>query len=212
LDLVYIDDVINAFVNEIESKDIRSFLYKEVQPNYVVTLGKLAEILESFKNFRKELLHPDFSDEFVNKLYATYLSYLDPKDLSYMLEKKSDNRGYLAEFLKAGSFGQIFISSTLPGVTRGNHYHDTKVEKFLVVEGEGVVSLRDIYSFKIVEYKVNGSDLRVIDIPPGYTHSIKNTGSGNLITLFWSSQILDSNNADTCVMDVVLENGESGGV
>ncbi|MCF7892301.1 MAG: NAD-dependent epimerase/dehydratase family protein, partial [Candidatus Omnitrophica bacterium] len=205
MDLVYIDDVINAFTGEINSKDTESFLYKDVQPSYTLTLGKLAEILESFKDFRKELLAPDFSDQFMKKLYATYLSYLDPEDLSYRLEKKSDNRGYLGEFLKAVGFGQIFVSNTLPGVTRGNHYHDTKAEKFLVVDGEGVIALRDIHLSRVIEYKVKGSDLRVIDIPPGYTHSIKNTGSGNLVTLFWSSQILNSDNVDTCTMSVALD-------
>jgi UDP-2-acetamido-2,6-beta-L-arabino-hexul-4-ose reductase len=205
MDLVYIDDVINAFTGEINSKDTESFLYKDVQPSYTLTLGKLAEILESFKDFRKELLAPDFSDQFMKKLYATYLSYLDPEDLSYRLEKKSDNRGYLGEFLKAVGFGQIFVSNTLPGVTRGNHYHDTKAEKFLVVDGEGIIALRDIHLSRVIEYKVKGSDLRVIDIPPGYTHSIKNIGSGNLVTLFWSSQILNSDNVDTCTMSVALD-------
>jgi UDP-2-acetamido-2,6-beta-L-arabino-hexul-4-ose reductase len=205
IDLVYIDDVINAFIGEINLKDAEGFLYKDVQPSYTVTLGKLADILESFKDFRKELLAPDFSDQFLEKLYATYLSYLDPEDLSYRLEKKSDNRGYLGEFLKAVGFGQIFVSNTLPGVTRGNHYHDTKAEKFLVVDGEGIIALRDIHFSRVIEYKVKGSDLRVIDIPPGYTHSIKNIGSGNLVTLFWSSQILNSDNVDTCTMSVALD-------
>lgn len=211
LDLIYIDDVINAFINEIELTDSKGFLYKEICPVFAITLGKLVQKLESFKSFRQDLLLPDFADEFVKKLYATYLSYLDPGNLSYALDKKSDNRGYLGEFLKAACFGQIFVSNTFPGIIRGNHYHNTKAEKFLVVEGEGVIALRDIHCSRIVEFKVNGCDLRVIDIPPGYTHSIKNTGSSNLVTLFWSDQVLDPNNADTYAMNVVLDKTEREG-
>ena len=212
LTLIYIDDLVDAFLSEIDSSRTGGFLYKEVNPNYTITLGKLVQMLESFKSFRQDLFSPDFADEFVRKLYATYLSYLDPENLSYVLEKKSDPRGYLGEFLKAAGFGQIFVSNTSPGITRGNHYHNTKTEKFLVVQGEGVIALRNICSSEVIEYKVDGSDLRVIDIPPGYTHSIKNTGSGNLVTLFWSSQILDPNDADTYAMNVVLNKDERKGV
>jgi UDP-2-acetamido-2,6-beta-L-arabino-hexul-4-ose reductase len=212
LTLIYIDDLVDAFLSEIDSSCTGGFLYKEVHPSYTITLGKLVQLLESFKSFRQDLLSPDFADEFVRKLYATYLSYLDPENLSYVLEKKSDPRGYLGEFLKGAGFGQIFVSNTSPGITRGNHYHNAKTEKFLVVQGEGVISLRNICSSEVIEYKIDGSDLRVIDIPPGYIHSIKNTGSGNLVTLFWSNQIFDSNNADTYAKNVVLDKDERKGV
>ncbi|MEW6088385.1 MAG: NAD-dependent epimerase/dehydratase family protein [bacterium] len=211
LTLVYIDDVVKDFTNEIESFHTSGFFYKEVFPDYTITLGKLAQTLMDFKSFRSNLLSPDFADEFIRKLYATYLSYLDSGNLSYTLEKKSDNRGYLGEFLKAGGFGQIFVSNTLPGVIRGNHYHNTKTEKFFVVEGEAVIAFRNIFCSDIIEYKVSGSDLRVIDIPPGYAHSIKNTGSGNLVTLFWSNQILDPGNTDTYPMNVILDKMEKKG-
>lgn len=205
LALIYIDDVMDAFVNEIESPYKSGFFYKEVFPDYTITLEELAQVLTDFKSFRSNLLSPDFADEFIKKLYATYLSYLDSSNLSYALEKRSDNRGCLSEFLKASGFGQIFVSNTLQGVVRGNHYHNTKTEKFLVVEGEAVVALRNIFCSDVVEYKINGSDLRVIDIPPGYAHSIKNIGSRNLVTLFWANQILDPDNADTYPMNVVLD-------
>lgn len=208
LALVYIDDVVNAFANELESPNTSGFFYKEVSPDYTITLGELAQVLMVFKSFRSNLLSPNFADEFIKKLYATYLSYLDSNNLSYALEKKSDSRGCLGEFLKASGFGQIFVSNTLPGVIRGNHYHNTKTEKFLVVEGEAVVALRNIFCSDVIEYKVSGSELRVIDIPPGCAHSIKNTGSGNLVTLFWANQILDLGNADTYPMNVILDKTE----
>jgi UDP-2-acetamido-2,6-beta-L-arabino-hexul-4-ose reductase len=212
LTLIYIDDVVKAFVNEIESPHTGGFFYKEVLSSYTITLGELAKTLESFKSSRANLLIPDFADELIGKLYATYLSYLDPENLSYTLEKKTDNRGYLGEFLKATDFGQIFVSNTSPGIMRGNHYHNLKTEKFLVVQGEGVIALRNICCSSVIEYKVKGSDLRVIDIPPGYTHSIKNIGLGNLVTLFWSSQVFDPNNADTYLMNVILGQDERNGV
>lgn len=212
LALIYIDDVIDAFLKEIEPSNTSGFFYKEALPVYTITLEELARELKAFKSFRANLVSPDFSDAFVRKLYATYLSYLDPKDLSYALEKRTDNRGYLGEFLKSSGFGQIFVSNTSPGIMRGNHYHNVKTEKFLVVEGEGVIALRNICCSNVIEYEVKGSDLRVVDIPPGYAHSIKNTGSGNLVTLFWSSQVFDPNNADTYPMDVVLAKDERNGV
>ena len=212
LTLIYVDDLVDAFLSEIDSSRAGGFLYKEVNSSYTITLGKLAQVLESFKSFRQDLLSPDFGDEFVRKLYATYLSYLDTGNLSYTLEKKSDQRGYLGEFLKSSGFGQIFVSNTSPGIMRGNHYHNLKTEKFLVVQGEGMIALRNICCSSVIEYKVDGSDLRVIDIPPGYTHSIENIGSGNLVTLFWSNQILDPNNADTYAMNVVLDKEERKGV
>lgn len=208
LTLVYIDDVVDSLVREIETSRISGFFYKEIFPRYTITLGELAQKVEFLKGFRENIVTPNFADDFVCKLYATYLSYLESSNLSYPLDKKSDSRGYLGEFLKSVGFGQIFVSSTLPGIIRGNHYHNTKIEKFLVVEGEGLIVLRNIFSLDVIEYKVSGSDLMVIDIPPGYTHSITNIGKGNLVTLFWSNQIFDPNNTDTFAMNVLLGKDE----
>jgi UDP-2-acetamido-2,6-beta-L-arabino-hexul-4-ose reductase len=146
---------------------------------------------------------PAFDDPFVCRLYATYLSYLEESDFAYGLDMKTDNRGSLAEFLKSASFGQIFVSRTKPGITRGNHYHHTKTEKFLVVQGQAVIRFRDIRSdvgdqqSKVIEYRVSGEEFRVVDIPPGYTHSIENVGEGELVTLFWANQIFVPEIPDT---------------
>jgi len=103
----------------------------------------------------------------------------------------------LAELIKAPCFGQIFVSRTKPGITRGNHYHHTKTEKFMVVQGEGIIRLRQINGDDVIEYVARGEDYRVVDIPPGYTHSIENTGNNEMVTLFWSSEVFDPEHTDT---------------
>ncbi len=222
LNLVYIDDVVEAFVAEIrgqksevrgqwsEVRDQRSEVggqpsavtYRDVAPVYRITLGQLAETIRAFRQMRQSLVVPDLSDAFTRKLYGTFISYFDADNLGYALEQKRDARGALAEFLKSPHVGQIFISRTKPGITRGNHYHHTKAEKFMVVEGEAIIRLRHIRGGAVVEYHVRGEDFRVVDIPPGYTHSIENVGQGELITLFWSSEVLDPQRLDTYALPV----------
>ena len=197
VNLVYIDDVIKAFINEIDCCDNQTFKYSEIKENYKKTLGELVDLIKSFKSLRNDLILPDFDDTFIVKLYATYLSYLDKDDFAYNLKINSDNRGSLAEFIKSPSVGQIFVSRTLPGITRGNHWHHTKVEKFLVIEGQGIIKFRHILNNDIIEYKVDGAEYRVVDIPPGYTHSIENIGNSVLVTLFWASEIFNSEKPDT---------------
>ena len=119
------------------------------------------------------------------------------------MQIKSDQRGGLAEFIKSNHFGQIFVSRTRPGITRGNHYHHTKTEKFFVVEGEGLIRMRQIESSEVVEYRVRGEAFQVIDIPPGYTHSIENVGAGDMVTLFWASEIFDPDRPDTYFLPVL---------
>jgi UDP-2-acetamido-2,6-beta-L-arabino-hexul-4-ose reductase len=169
---------------------------------YRITLGQLAETIRAFRQMRQSLVVPDLSDAFTRKLYGTFVSYFDADNLGYALEQKCDARGALAEFIKSPHVGQIFISRTKPGITRGNHYHHTKAEKFMVIEGEAIIRLRHIRGGAVVEYRVRGEDFRVVDIPPGYTHSIENVGQGELITLFWSSEVLDPERLDTYALPV----------
>ena len=205
LELVHVDDVAEAFLEHRSTFILHpSLAYYEVQPVYTVRLGRLAELIRSFRASRQSLLTPDLSDPFVHKLYGTFLSYLEPDDFAYDLTQRSDARGSLAEFIKSPPFGQIFVSRTKPGITRGNHYHHTKTEKFLVLEGEAIVRFRRILSSEIIEYAVRGEDYRVLDIPTGYTHSIENVGSGELVTLFWASEVFDPERPDT-VWDEVLQ-------
>ena len=202
LELIYVDDVVAQFVQELAAGSAAGVTYREVTPVYQVTLGRLAELIHSFRQMRQTLVVPDQSDELTHRLYGTYLAYLEPDDFAYALDKKCDPRGCLAEFVKAASFGQLFVSRTLPGVTRGNHYHHTKTEKFMVVEGEAVIRFRHLLGGETIEYRVRGEEFRVVDIPPGYTHSIENVGQGELITLFWASEVFDPSRPDTQALPV----------
>jgi UDP-2-acetamido-2,6-beta-L-arabino-hexul-4-ose reductase len=222
--LIHIDDVVRAFVSELQrseqqrSEQQRSepqrpeVEWRRVRPEYPVTLGQLAELIRSFRAMRDTLVTPDFSDPFVKKLYGMYLTYLDEDTFAYDLLQRCDDRGCLAEFIKSPHFGQIFVSRTKPGITRGNHFHHTKAEKFLVLEGEAVIRFRKVQSARtteartteardqrseVIEYRVSGKDFRVLDIPPGYTHNIENVGDTELITLFWASEIFDPDEPDT---------------
>lgn len=205
LELVYIDDVMRAFQRHLVDANNRiGVTYYTISPSYKVTLGRLADLIHSFRNARNTLNIPNFSDPLIEKLYATYLSYLPESHFDYGLDKKCDLRGCLAEFAKSPTFGQIFVSRTAPGVTRGNHYHHTKAEKFLVLEGEAIIRFRHLYSTQVIEYTVKGKELRVLDIPTGYTHSIQNIGQGELITLFWASEVFDPERPDTYFEPVEL--------
>lgn len=200
--LVHIDDVVRDFVAEIQRAAPGGVYEREVRPIYQISLGDLADLITSFRSVRETLHLPDYGDNLTRKLYGTYLSYLETDDFAYDLTQRCDPRGCLAEFLKSPTSGQIFVSSTKPGVTRGNHYHHTKTEKFLVLQGEAVIRFRHIESDEILSYPVRGEDFRVIDIPPGYTHSIENVGTGDLITLFWSSEVFDPDAPDTYWLQV----------
>ncbi len=202
IELAYVDDVVNEFIAVAEQNDRRSpmsgeTLWGAVPPTYQISLGDLENRIRSFRAHRENLLVPDFSDRFNKNLYAAYLSYLDASDLAYGLKVKKDERGCLAEFLKSSAVGQIFVSRTRPGITRGNHYHNTKTEKFLVLEGNALIRLRSISENDVLEFTVDGREFCVVDIPPGYTHSIENLGSSDLITVFWASEIFDAGRPDT---------------
>jgi len=203
IDFIHVDDVIRCFMEELTVDSPAGVHYRDGRPSYPVTLGRLAELLRSFRASRQTLIVPDFSDAFTHKLYGTFLSYLAPDDFAYNLTKRTDPRGSLAEFVKSPPFGQIFVSRTKPGITRGNHYHHTKTEKFLVLEGEAIIRFRHIKSDEVIEYSVQGEEYRVLDIPTGYTHSIENVGDGELITLFWASEIFDPDRPDTAWEEVL---------
>jgi UDP-2-acetamido-2,6-beta-L-arabino-hexul-4-ose reductase len=203
LELVYVDDVVAALVDEIDSKSTTlGFRFAEEIKGFAVRLGDLAETIRSFRDSRRTCMLPELSDRFTACLYATYLSYLDDSDLAYDLEQKTDVRGALAEFIKSPHIGQVFVSRTKPGITRGNHYHHTKVEKFFVVEGTGIIRLRHLRTGEMVEMKVSGEDFKVVDIPPGYTHSIENVGSTDMVVIFWASEVFDPSRPDTYYREV----------
>ncbi|MFB6466850.1 NAD-dependent epimerase/dehydratase family protein [Cytobacillus sp. Hz8] len=202
LTLCYIDDVLEEFMHALEGHETREGDYCLVPESYQVTLGELADKLYLFKKNRESLVMPSLENKLDRALYSTYLSYLEENNFSYKLEKNVDQRGWLAEFIKSQSMGQIFISKTKPGVTRGNHWHHTKVEKFLVIQGEATIRFRKIDCDHVIEYKVNGEIPEVVDIPVGYTHSIENTGKEDVITLFWACEIFNPEKPDTYFVEV----------
>ena len=203
IELVYVDDVVHAFIDVMDDRlPVSDGKYYLVEPTYRISLGALAETIQHFSDSRVSLALPDISDPFVRALYSTYLSYLPSDSFAYALIQRADPRGELAELLKSPRIGQIFVSRTRPGFTRGNHYHDTKVEKFVVMEGDAVIRFRHILGGDVIEYPISGREFRVVDIPPGYTHSIENVGQNDLIVLFWAAEIFDPDIPDAFGMTV----------
>ena len=223
LNLVYIDDLVASIIDIIEDENIVKLsnldeevavtttgassiqidkYYYEVTTVYKRTLGNIVDSLKMFRNMRNSLLIPDLSDGFNKALYSTYLTYLEEDDFSYYLDKKEDNRGWLAELVKSEQFGQMFVSKTHPGITRGNHWHHTKTEKFIVIQGQAAIRFRKLDEDKVIEYIVDGEKPQVLDIPPGYTHSIENIGQDEVITLFWSNEMFNPEKPDTYFLEV----------
>ena len=170
----------------------------------MVTLGELADKLYKIKEIRKTLIVPDLSDDFMKALHATYLTYLDKDDFSYEMDSKEDKRGDFTELIKSDSFGQISVSRSRKGIVRGNHYHNTKNEKFCVIKGKAVIKLRNILDDEIISYFVSDKKIEVVDIPPGYTHSIENLTEGDdeMILLIWANEIFNPENPDTYYCEV----------
>ena len=199
INLVYIDDVVNELIRLLDQPDqpeAKQTFY-EVQPTYSVSLGRIAELLYSFQEGPSTGYIPDLADEFTKKLYSTYLSYRPEECLSYKLTMHCDHRGSFTEFLKADSSGQISVNVIKPGITKGNHYHHTKVEKFLVVGGRGVIRLKHIISGQSKEFYVSSETLEVIEIPVGYFHNIENLGNTDMIVIIWCNEIFDKAHPDT---------------
>lgn len=203
LNLVYIDDVVDEFINALNGNvNVLDDGYCHVRRTFLITVQKLADIIKRFSENRKTLVVPDFEDILTKFLYATYMSYSKENTCSYLLDMKHDRRGWLAEFIKSKQFGQIFVSKTKPGIKRGEHWHHTKGEKFLVIHGKALIKLRYIHNETIMQYEVSGEELRVLDIPPGFTHSITNIGNKDVITLFWSNELFNPEKPDTYYLEV----------
>lgn len=202
LTLCYIDDVMEEFVKAMEEEPTKNGQYCVVPIVHKVKLGDLANLIESFKESRQNLHAPNLGDDFTKKLYSTYLSYLPEDKFSYELTMHADHRGSFTEFIKSPERGQVSVNVSKPGITKGNHWHHTKNEKFLVVSGEGLIRFRKINSEEIIEYRVSGGKLEVVDIPVGYTHSIVNVGESDLVTVMWANELFDPDKPDTYFLEV----------
>ena len=207
LQLVYIDDVIKAFLAVLKLETVTGFSdrYYEAHPIHCISLGELAATIRSFRELRTSRLLPDLSKALTKKLYSTYLSYLAEDDFSYPLLTHADQRGSFTEFIRTVGGGQVSINVSKPGIAKGDHWHHTKNEKFLVVSGKGEIRFRQMYSDKILSYPVRGDKLEVVDIPVGYTHSIINTGDTDLVTVMWANENFDPANPDTYALKVDID-------
>jgi UDP-2-acetamido-2,6-beta-L-arabino-hexul-4-ose reductase len=195
--LVYIDDVVEEMINALEGCERKDGKYCTVPVVYTVKLGEIADLICSFCELRRELSVPNISDDFEKKLYSTYTSYLPADRLSYPLKMNTDNRGSFTEFIKTADRGQFSVNISKAGITKGNHWHHTKTEKFLVVSGKGVIRLRSVDSSEILEYYVSGDKLEVVDIPTGYTHNIENLGDTDMVTIMWANEPFNPDKPDT---------------
>lgn len=201
--LVYIDDLVQEIIKAMKGEGNHKFgSYYDVPFEYYTNLGELSTILKSFKESRNNRFIPNMKDELTKKLYSTYLNYLPEDKFSYPLVMHTDERGSFSEFVKSDYSGQVSINVSKAHVTKGEHWHHSKNEKFLVVKGKGVIKFRDIFRKEIIEYYVSDEKLEVVDIPTGYTHNIVNLGDEDMITIMWVNEPFDPNNPDTFAMNV----------
>lgn len=202
MSLIYIDDLVNELINGLSENENRCGKFCEVLPIHQVSLGEIVDLIVSFKKNREERSIPQFSDSFTKKLYSTYLSYLPSDKFSYELKMNVDQRGSFTEFIKTPDRGQVSINISKPGIIKGNHWHHTKNEKFLVVSGKGVIRLRHVHRSEVIEYFVSGEKLEVVDIPVGYTHNIENLGLVDMVTVMWVNEVFDPTQPDTYYVEV----------
>lgn len=201
--LVYIDDVVDELLSAAAGKPTRDGAFCRVPIEHKTTLGEIVDLLYAFHDSRKTLQVPDLTEgSFSKKLYSTYLSYLPPDRFSYPLTQHTDARGSFTEILRTANHGQFSVNISKPGITKGQHWHNTKNEKFLVVSGKGVIRFRKPGEEEVYSYFVSGEKLEAVDIPTGYTHSIENLGDTDLITFMWCNECFDPTRPDTYALDV----------
>ena len=196
--LVYIDDVVDELIAALSGGEHREGDYCFVPSIHTITLGKIVELLESFKSMPASLTVPKLDDLFIKKLYSTYLSYLPKEKFSYPLKMNVDNRGSFTEIIRTVDRGQFSVNISKPGITKGEHWHHTKNEKFVVVRGHGLIQLRKIGSDEIINFEVSGDRIEVVEMIPGYTHNIINLSeTEDLVTFMWCNECFDPNRPDT---------------
>ncbi|MEG2219299.1 MAG: capsular polysaccharide biosynthesis protein CapF [Muribaculaceae bacterium] len=191
--LLYIDDLVLELIEALTGDEHHNDDFCEVPIVHTITLGKIVDLLNEFKASRTSLSVPNMSDAFTKKLYATYLSYLPTDMFSYPLKMNIDNRGSFTEIIRTQDRGQFSVNISKPHITKGEHWHHTKNEKFCVV----VIRFRKIDSTEVIEYFVSGDRIEVVDIPTGYTHNIENLGETDMVTFMWCCEPFDPTHPDT---------------
>ena len=211
LELLYIDDLVEELIGALRGKAHRCG-FEELRPIFTengpycaapvthqVTLGKIVSLLESFRDQPRSLVMPEIPEgSFGKKLYSTYLSYLPPEKVSFPLKMNMDTRGSFTELLKTGNCGQFSVNISKPGVTKGEHWHHSKWEFFIVVAGRGLIRMRKIGTEDVLEFPVSGEKIEALHILPGYTHNIINLSeTEDLVTLMWANECFDPSKPDT---------------
>jgi len=202
MNLTYIDDVVEELLHALKGEENRTGDYCAVPIVHTVTLGDVADLIHGFKESRTTLAVPNMANDFEKKLYSTYLSYLPTDGFSYPLKMNVDDRGSFTEIIRTAERGQFSVNIAKPGITKGNHWHHTKTEKFIVVSGKGLIQFRQIDSDGIIEYYVSGDKIEVVDIPTGYTHNIINVGDTDLVTVMWANEAFNKDKPDTYFLKV----------
>ena len=199
LNLVYIDDVVCELLNALEGKGTRNGEFYTVPVSHKVTLGQIADLLTEFANQPKTLVIPEQPENsFAKKLYATYLSYLPKEKVSFPLKMNCDDRGSFTELLKTAACGQFSVNISKPGITKGQHWHHTKWEFFIVVSGHGLIEQRKIGTDEVLRFEVTGDEIQAVHMLPGYTHNIINlSDTENLVTVMWANEAFDPTRPDT---------------
>jgi len=196
LKLVYIDDVVEDFIKMIQ-KENYGVLKPKIQPEYKISLEKLAEQINLFKSSRTSLVSEPVGDGLVRALYSTYVSYLSPENFVYDLQSHIDERGSFIEMLKTKNNGQFSFFTANQGVTRGGHYHHSKSEKFLVVKGSARFRFRHIQTNEVFEIYTSGNKPQFVDTIPGWAHEITNIGESEMIVFLWANEIFNRHRPDT---------------
>ncbi len=195
LKLVYIDDVVKEFMSRLTGK--RGDLYGQVTPVYETTLGAIHDKICAFHEKRENIQIENVGTGLTRALYATYASYLTPGQFSYTLQSHADQRGRFVEMLKTPDCGQLSFFTARPGVTRGGHYHHTKIEKFLIIQGTGKFCFENIKTGDTHELAVAAENSRIVETVPGWSHDITNIGEDELIVMLWANEVFDPENPDT---------------
>mgnify|MGYP001042721928 CR=1 FL=1 len=205
LELVYIDDLIDEILNAMEGHPHRTDgAYCGVLVSHRMTLGEIVRLLQTFHDQPQILLLPEIPEgSFAKKLYSTYLSYLPPEKIAFPLKMNVDERGSFTELLKTKNCGQISVNITKPGITKGQHWHNSKWEFFMVVAGHGLIQERQIGSDEKIEFEVSGDRIQAVHMLPGYTHNIINLSeTENLVTVMWANEQFDPDHPDTYFEEV----------
>ena len=217
LELLYIDDLMDEMVAALKGEEhhcefdgidtvlTESGRYCAAPVTHKVTLGEIADLLNEFHEQPKSLTIPEIpAGSFAKKLYSTYLSYLPKEKVAFPLKMNEDNRGSFTELLRSTNCGQVSINISKPGITKGEHWHNTKWEFFIVVSGRGLIQMRRIGSDEVLEFEVSGDKIEAVHMLPGYTHNIINlSDTENLVTVMWANESFDPNRADTFFEKVI---------